>query len=96
MELLRFSGKQPLRSKLGAEYALAVLWAEAAFKITKVEEQRMEIANFLKIAQVEHNKHWRKPLRGNFPNEVFRCSCDSTKELSWNQITHVFITRSSL
>ena len=96
MELLRYSGKLPLRSELGPEYALAVLWAEAALKIAKAEEQRMEILNFMKIARVEHNKYWRKPIRGNFPNEVLRCSCDATEELSWNQINHVFIKRSSL
>ena len=72
MELLRYSGKLPLRSELGPEYALAVLWAEAALKIAKVEDQRMEITNFLKIARVEHNKHWRKPVMGKFPNEVFK------------------------
>ena len=94
MELIRYSGKLPLRSELGPEYALAVLWAEAAFKIAKVE--RMEITTFLKIARAEHNKYWRKPIRGNFPNEVLRCSCDATEELSWNQINHVFIKRSSL
>lgn len=59
-----------MRSELGPEYALAVLWAEAALKITKVE--RMEITKFLKIAKSEHNKHWRKPVNGKFPNEVFK------------------------
>ena len=96
VKLLRFSGKQPLRSKLGPEYALAVLWAEAALKIAKAEDQWIVITNFLENVRVEHNKYWRKPIRGNFPNEVFRCSCVSTKELSCNQINHVFITRSSL
>ena len=70
MELLRYSGKLPLRSELGPEYALAVLWAEAAFKIAKVE--RMEITTFLKITRAEHNKHWRRPVYGKFPNEVFK------------------------
>ena len=39
--------KQPLRHNLGPEFALAVLWAEAALELAEAEDQKMEIRGFL-------------------------------------------------
>ena len=33
------SGKHPLRPRLGPEYALAVIWAEAALEVAETEAE---------------------------------------------------------
>ena len=39
--------KQPLRHNLGPEFALAVLWAEAALELAEAKNQKLEIRGFL-------------------------------------------------
>ena len=39
--------KQPLRHNLGPEFAVAVLWAEAALELAEAKNQKMEIRGFL-------------------------------------------------
>merc|ERR1719412_278702 len=67
----RYSGRQPLRPSLGAEYAVAVVWAEAALQAARAEAERAEVTQFLETARAEHNRRWVEPRRGNFPNEEF-------------------------
>ena len=69
----RQSGQQPLRPSLRAEYALAIIWAEAAFSLAEDEEEREEVERFLELARSLHNNNWIDPAgrRGNFPNEEF-------------------------
>ena len=62
--------KQPLRHNLGPEFALAVLWAEAALELAEVEDQKIEIRGFLDTVRVEHNQNWQEPIGGMYPNEV--------------------------
>ena len=40
-------GKQSLRRNLGPEFAVAVLWAEAALELAEAKNQKMEIRGFL-------------------------------------------------
>ena len=68
--MTRYSGRQPLRPSLGAEYAVAVVWAEAALQAARAEAERAEVTQFLETARAEHNRRWVEPRRGNFPNEV--------------------------
>ena len=68
--MTRYSGRQPLRPSLGAEYAVAVVWAEAALQAARAEAERAEVGQFLETARAEHNRRWVEPRRGNFPNEV--------------------------
>ena len=57
----RLSGDSPLRPGLGPEYALAILWAEAALSRAGEVEQRERIERFLNSARLEHNNRWVSP-----------------------------------
>ena len=57
----RLSGSSPLRPQLGPEYALAILWAEAALGKAGEVGQRERIERFLNRARLEHNNHWVSP-----------------------------------
>ena len=39
--------KQPLRHNLGPEFAVAVLWAEAALELAEAKNHKLEIRGFL-------------------------------------------------
>ena len=56
----RLSGSAPLRPQIGPEFALAVLWAEAALAKASLE-LREKIERFLNTARLEHNNHWTSP-----------------------------------
>ena len=60
----RFSGVSPLRPNIGPEYALAIIWAEAALALGEVGaggEAREQIERFLNKARLEHNNNWISP-----------------------------------
>ena len=56
----RFSGVSPLRPNIGPEFALAIIWAEAALALAGGEE-REQIERFLNKARLEHNNNWISP-----------------------------------
>ena len=62
----RFSGVSPLRPDIGPEYALAIIWAEAALALALGQdgaggEEREQIERFLNKARLEHNNNWISP-----------------------------------
>ena len=60
----RFSGVSPLRPNIGPEYALAIIWAEAALAVGPDGvggEEREQIERFLNTARLEHNNNWISP-----------------------------------
>ena len=60
----RLSGVSPLRPNIGPEYALAIIWAEAALALAgdgAGGEERERIERFLKQARLEHNNNWVSP-----------------------------------
>ena len=62
----RFSGVSPLRPNIGPEYALAIIWAEAALALDGAGgEEREKIERFLNKARMEHNNNWISPSGNN-------------------------------
>ena len=47
--------------ELCREYALAIVWAEAALQITETREDQEDIELFLNKARMEHNNNWISP-----------------------------------
>ena len=62
----RLSGVSPLRPNIGPEYALAIIWAEAALALDGAGgEEREKIERFLNKARLEHNNNWISPSGSN-------------------------------
>ena len=57
----RLSGVSPLRPNIGPEYALAIIWAEAALALEPTGAGADEIERFLNKARLEHNNNWISP-----------------------------------
>ena len=60
----RLTGVSPLRPNIGPEYALAIIWAEAALALAEDGaggEERERIERFLNKARLEHNNNWISP-----------------------------------
>ena len=57
----RFSGVSPLRPNIGPEYALAIIWAEAALALGPDGAGAEKIQRFLNTARLEHNNNWISP-----------------------------------
>ena len=55
------------------EYALSIIWAEAAYSLETNAENKEDIELFLNTVRMEHNNNWQSPSghKGNLPNEMF-------------------------